>query len=201
MATAPLRFLAIAGSVRAGSYNRRLLAAAAALAPEGIAVDVHDELAALPFFDEDLEGATAGGPPAVRALRDAVRRADGLVIATPEYNHSIPGVLKNGLDWLSRPGPDEVLAGKPVAILGATVGRWGTRLAQSQLRQVLAACEALVLPAPSVFIADAPRVFDADGRLRDASTIAAIRALLVALARWCGEIRRSANVVAGSARR
>src|SRR5581483_11429227 len=91
---------------------------------------------ALPLFDEDLEPATLGGPDAVRQLRAQVAAGDGLLIATPEYNQSLPGVLKNAIDWLSRPWPDEVLAGKPVAVIGASSGRWGARLAQAALRQV-----------------------------------------------------------------
>jgi chromate reductase, NAD(P)H dehydrogenase (quinone) len=141
-----MRILGIAGSLRAGSLNRRLLESAAEYLP----LDITDALGAVPLFNEDLERAL---PPGVRRLREEVRSADGLLIATPEYNHSIPGVLKNALDWLSRPAPDRVLAGKRVAILGVTTGRWGTRLAQAHLRQVLTATECVVMPAPAIYAA------------------------------------------------
>jgi chromate reductase len=183
------RILAIAGSLRRGSYNRRLLEAAAAWTPDGISVELSEGIASLPLFDEDLEREHIGGPPAVRSLRAAIRTADALLIATPEYNHGIPGVLKNAIDWLSRPGPEEVLARKPVAVIGATTGRWGTRLAQSQLRQVLTATEAFVLPAPTLFVASAAAIFDETGQLSDPSTGAALRALLAAIAQWCHGLR------------
>src|ERR1051325_2041730 len=105
--------LGIAGSLRRGSYNRVLLRAASAVSPPDIGLEIYDGIAGLPLFDEDLEARTTGGPPAVKQLRDQVRAAAGLVIATPEYNQSMAGVLKNAIDWLSRPAPDEVLIKKP----------------------------------------------------------------------------------------
>lgn len=179
-----LRILAIAGSLRRNSFNRRLLEAAAANAPAGMTVSVYDDLGSIPMFNEDLEAETDGGPSAVRELRALVAAADGLLIATPEYNQSMPGVLKNAIDWVSRAAPDEVLAGKPVAILGATTGRWGTRLAQHALRQTLTATEALVMPAPSMYIRDVGAVFDEAGRLADASTRDSLRDVLIAFGKW-----------------
>jgi len=176
--------LAIPGSLRRGSFNRRLLEAAAASAPAGMTVAIYDALARLPPFDEDLERESGGGPEPVHRLRGLVAAADGLLIATPEYNQSFPGVLKNAIDWLSRPAPDEVLARKPVAVIGATPGRWGTRLAQAALRQVLHATEAVVLPAPTLFVRDAALLFDASGRLTDEPTREALRELLAAFERW-----------------
>jgi len=187
--------LGIAGSLRQGSYNRRLLHAAARCAPAGLELTVYDDLASIPPFDEDLETASEGGPASVRRLREHARSAQGLLIATPEYNWSIPGVLKNALDWLSRPAPDEVLAGKPVAVIGATGGSWGTRLAQAALRQVLTATEAAVLPAPALFIRDAGRLFPPGGELTDAPTIERLRAVLDAFAKWI-ELLRGARSVA-----
>ena len=178
------RILAIAGSLRRGSWNRRLLDAAAANAPAGMTVSVYDDLGSIPMFNEDLESAPGGELGAVRRLRAAIAGADGLLIATPEYNQSMPGVLKNAIDWMSRAAPDEVLAGKPVALLGATTGRWGTRLAQHALRQTLAATEALVMPAPALYIRDVEVVFDASGRLADASTRDSLRDVLIALEKW-----------------
>ncbi|MBO9661826.1 NAD(P)H-dependent oxidoreductase [Dokdonella sp.] len=178
-----IRVLAIAGSLRRDGYNGRLLDAAARIAPAHVHVVRHD-LRGVPLFDEDLERATGDGPDGVRALREAVAGADGVLIATPEYNQSIPGVLKNALDWLSRPAPVEVLVGKPVAILGASPGRWGTRLAQAALRQVLAATESAVLPAPMLFVRDAAQAFDANGALVDAAVEASLHRLLDAFAGW-----------------
>ncbi len=174
--------LAIAGSLRRDSLNRRLLHAAAACAPDGMRLQIYDELAALPLFDEDIEAsALASGP--VRALRDRVASASALLIATPEYNQSMPGVLKNAIDWLSRPAPDEVLAGKPVALIGASAGRWGTRLAQAALRQVLFATESRVLTGPALYLAQAQAAFDGDGRLIDTAALASLREVLLGLSR------------------
>jgi chromate reductase len=180
------RLLALPGSLRRRSYNRRLLDAAAEIAPPGVSVHVypHAELAAVPLFDEDLEEETGGGPEAVRRLRREVAAADGLLIATPEYNQSIPGVLKNTLDWLSRESPVELLAGKPVAVVGATAGRWGTRLAQSVVRQVLAATGARAMSAPQLYAAGAAALFDDEGRLTDAATRRQLAAVLAAFAEW-----------------
>lgn len=138
------------------------------------------DLGTIPLFNEELEA--GGGPESVRALRDALASAQGLLISTPEYNWSIPGVLKNAIDWLSRP-PEEVLAGKPVAIMGATTGRGGTRLAQATLRQVLTSTESLVMPSPTLFV-NGPNAFDADGHLIDASTRAQLDKLLAAFGKW-----------------
>jgi chromate reductase, NAD(P)H dehydrogenase (quinone) len=179
-----LPVLALAGSLRRGGYNRRLLEHAARCAPTALAIEVYPDLCAVPLFDEDLEAATAGGPEGVRRLRAAVAAAAGILIATPEYNHSLPGVLKNALDWLSRPAPQEVLAGKPVAIMGASSGRWGTRLAQAALRQVLTATEAAVMPAPTLFVQDAARAFDAAGNLSDPATLRTLDDLLDSFGGW-----------------
>lgn len=181
---APYRILALPGSLRRNGYNRRLLEAAARVAPAGMRVGVYAALADIPLFDEDLEFATHGGPEGVRSLRSAVAAADGILIATPEYNQSLPGVLKNTIDWLSRPAPDEVLAGKPVAITGVSAGRWGTRLAQAALRQVLAATESQVMPAPMLFVRDAAQLFDDGDGLCDAAALQSLQGLLQAFLRW-----------------
>ncbi len=183
------RILAIAGSLRQGSWNRRLLQAAAASAPAGMTISVYEDLASIPMFNEDLEQETVGGPDAVRQLRLNVASADGLLIATPEYNQSIPGVLKNAIDWLSRAAPDEVLAGKPVAIIGASSGRWGTRLAQHALRQTLVATESLVMPAPALFIRDVDGKFDDAGRLSDIPARNSLQAVMDSLENWIGKFQ------------
>ena len=162
-----LEVLAIAGSLRRGSWNRRLLAAATELAPPRLHLTVYDDLTSIPMFDEDHELTGRGG---VDALCARIAACDGLLLSTPEYNRSIPGVLKNAIDWISR---TDVLAGKPVAVIGATPGRWGTRLAQAELRRVLEATEAVVMPAPAVFVREVEALFNADGALSDAAVMIA----------------------------
>lgn len=183
--TPPRRVLCLAGSLRRDSWNRRLLHAAVAQAPAALQMSVHDDLGSVPMFDEDLEQADPCGPAGVQRLRKAIAAADGLLIATPEYNHAVPGVLKNALDWLSRESPDgEVLAEKPVAVLGASSGPWGTRLAQASVRQVLHTCGALVMPAPTLFIANAATRFDEHGALSDAATAQSLQRFVLAFDRW-----------------
>jgi chromate reductase, NAD(P)H dehydrogenase (quinone) len=179
------RVLAIPGSLRAASFNRALLHAAVEEVPAGMTIDLYNDLATIPLFDEDLEQATGGGPESVQLLRTRAAAADGLLIATPEYNQSLPGVLKNAIDWLSRGATDEkvVLVRKPIAVIGATAGPWGTRFAQSALRHTLYATESLVMPAPTLFVRESEKVF-ADGRLADARTRTQLRVVLAAFARW-----------------
>jgi chromate reductase, NAD(P)H dehydrogenase (quinone) len=180
------RVLAIAGSLRHGSFNRLLLRAAAEVAPQGMSIHSYDNLGAVPLFNADHEQPP---PDGVQQFRAAVAAADGILIATPEYNWSIPGVLKNAIDWLSRPLPDEPLIGKPVGIIGATTGSWGTRLSQAALRQVLCATESLVLPAPALFVRNAATVFDEAGHLTEESTRNLLRTLLQAFQQWIGNVR------------
>lgn len=161
-APTPPRIVAFPGSLRRASLNRRVLAALRDAGSHSLDVTLYNDLAAIPLFSEDLEA--EGPPPSVAQLCDEIAAADGLVIATPEYNQSIPGVLKNALDWISR-GP--VLEEKPVAVLGATVGPWGTRLAQAALRQTLAAMSAQVMPQPMLFLPRAETSFDGNGRADD----------------------------------
>lgn len=184
--TTPVRrVLCLAGSLRRDSWNRRLLQAAVVQAPATLQLDVYDALSAVPLFDEDLEQREPAGPAGVQALRAAIAAADGLIIATPEYNHAMPGVLKNALDWLSRESPaGEVLSEKPVGVLGASSGPWGTRLAQASLRQVLHACGALVMPAPTLFVANAASRFDADSALTDLATVQSLQSFTLAFERW-----------------
>jgi chromate reductase len=201
--TATRRVLCLAGSLRRDSWNRRLLQAAAAATPAWMLLDVYDDLAGIPLFDEDLEQREPAGPPGVHALRTAVAAADGLLIATPEYNQSLPGVLKNVLDWLSREGADgEVLVDKPVAVIGASAGPWGTRLAQTAVRQVLHACGAVVMPAPTLFVANAAGRFDASGRL-DAATTQSLQRLVRAFGQWMARVTPMSDVpqVAADSRR
>ena len=151
-----------AGSLRRGSYNRALLRAATELAPLGLHIAIH-ELDAIPLYNGDIEA--AGAPPGVVQLRDAIRQADGLLIATPEYNHGVPGVLKNAIDWLSRPPRDSALSGKVAAVMGASPGMTGTARGQSQLRQAFVLTNTYALLQPEVLVGYAHEKFDADGRL------------------------------------
>jgi chromate reductase len=189
------RVLCLAGSLRRDSWNRRLLRLAATAAPAQMSLDVYDDLSAIPLFDEDLERRELAGAPGVRALRAAVIAADGLLVATPEYNQSLPGVLKNALDWLSRESPDgEVLLDKPVAVIGASAGPWGTRLAQTAVRQVLHACGAVVMPTPTLFVANAAVRFDADGLL-DATATQSLQRLVLAFGQWIDRVKPLRDVL------
>ncbi len=185
MNTDTIRVLGIAGSLRRGSYNRALVRAAAGLAPEGMTIEPF-ELHDVPFFDADVE--KAGDPAAVTALKEAVRSADALLIATPEYQHSVPGVLKNALDWASRPPKDPPLARKPVAVMGATPGRFGTARAQADLRKVLSYNDALVLQRPEVMVPRAAQAFDEDLNLVDEDARGFLRQLLANLAAWTRQV-------------
>jgi len=178
----PLRVCGIAGSLRQGSYNRALLRAAVELAPDGLEIAVFDRLGDVPLYNADVEA--AGDPEPVVALKTAIRQADALLIATPEYNYGVPGVLKNAIDWASRPPGKSVLEGKPAALLGATPGHGGTARAQLALRQSFVFTRTAVLPGPEVLVAEAPERFGEDGTLRDESTRKHVRDLLERLVRW-----------------
>ena len=173
------RILAISGSLRERSYNRALLRAARELAPAGVEIEEFD-LSPIPFYDGDVEA--AGDPEPVASLRAAVAEADALLLATPEYNRGTSGALKNAIDWLSRPALASVLRWKPVAIMGASSGRGGTRRAQEQVREALLFPGAVVLEAPEVLVHLAWERFDADGELVDEQVKDDVQALLHALA-------------------
>jgi chromate reductase len=172
-----VRLLGIAGSLRRGSYNALLLRGAAELLPPKATLERWDGLGALPHFSEDLEDEHL---PAVEALRDALRSADGLLIATPEYNATIPGYLKNALDWASRPPGEGALAGLPAAVIGASTGRFGAAWAQADLRKSLAHAGAHVIDR-ELAVAQAHEAIDPDGRLADPGQTAALADLLAEL--------------------
>ena len=172
--------LGFAGSLRQKSYNRAALRAAEELLPSDVRLDIFD-LAPIPPFSEDEEKTP---PAAVVEFKRAIRAADAILIATPEYNYSIPGVLKNAIDWASRPYGDSAWSGKPVAILGASVGKLGTARAQYHLRQVFVFLDMHPLNKPEVMIGPAGDVFDADGRLKDEKTRELIKKQLNALVEW-----------------
>ena len=178
--TAPLTILGIAGSLRRGSFNRGAIRVASDLAPPGVTIQPL-EIGDLPLYNHDLE---VDPPPVVRSLRATIKAADAVLIATPEYNYSIPGVLKNALDWGSRPAAENAWRGKPVAILGATGGQFGSVRAQYHLRQIFVFLDMYALNRPEVMIARAKEKFDAEGNLTDLETRDRIRTLVDALVAW-----------------
>jgi chromate reductase len=175
-----MRILGISGSLRSDSHNTRLLRAAAEKLPPGVELELFDGLAALPPYDEDIDGAVA--PPAVARLRRAIARADALLISTPEYNASVPGVLKNAVDWASRPFPDNPLRGKPVAVIGASTGLFGAVWAQAELRKSLRHTGAHVLD-DELPVGMADHAFTQHGKLADDELERRLEELVAALAR------------------
>ncbi|AEG61464.1 NADPH-dependent FMN reductase [Desulforamulus ruminis] len=175
-----IHILGFAGSLREGSYNRAALRAAQELLPEGVTLEIFD-LSPIPLFNEDVE--KEGFPEPVQAFKERIAAADALLIATPEYNYSIPGVLKNALDWASRPPGQSPLNDKPVAIMGASAGYFGTARAQYHLRQM---CVILNMHPinKEVFIAGAGDKFDPQGKLADERSRKGISQLLLALKDW-----------------
>lgn len=176
-----LSVVGIAGSLRQGSLNKALLRAAQELASDRLRIEIHD-LAGIPLYNQDVENDRV--PDAVTALRDAVRGADGLLIATPEYNHGVPGVLKNTIDWLSRPPRASALNGKPAAILGASPGMTGTARAQSQLRQAFGFTNTYAMLQPEILVARAREKFDEGGQLTDEPTRKYLTSFLESFAAW-----------------
>jgi chromate reductase, NAD(P)H dehydrogenase (quinone) len=173
--------LGIAGSLRSGSYNRALLRTAVDLSPERM--DIHTfDLAGVPLYNYDVEH--QADPDRVAEFKQAIADTDAVLIATPEYQQGVPGVLKNALDWASRPPGQSPLQYKPVAIMGASPGMTATARAQTQLRQTLAYNSCLTLMRPEVLVGRAHEKFDADGRLTDEGTITFLRELLAAFSDW-----------------
>jgi chromate reductase len=174
-----LNILGISGSLRKRSYNTALLREAAALMSPGMKLEIYN-LSPLPMFNPDEEHPF---PASVADFRDRLREADGLLIASPEYNSSLSGMLKNALDWASRP-PQNPLFGKPVAIMGASTGNFGTVRAQLHLRQVLTHIGALSLSKPEVLVARAEQAFDAERNLVDPAARDFLKDMLIAFSRW-----------------
>jgi chromate reductase len=190
-----LHLVGFAGSLRRESFNRALLAAAGQVAPAGMTIDVVD-IGQLPFYDADVE--REGDPPSVAGFKAALQEADGVLIAAPEYNAGIPGVLTNAIDWASRLPGRAPLTGKPVALMGASPGQIGTARAQVHLRQVLDHVHARVLPPPELLLARAHEKFDALRRLADVDARKLLATLLDRLAVWIH--RERAAVAAASPR-
>jgi chromate reductase len=181
----PVRILGIAGSLRRASYNRAALRAARELVPADASLETF-ELDGIPGFNQDDERTP---PPQVVELKARVRQADAILLVTPEYNYSIPGVLKNAIDWASRPYGDSAWSGKPVAVMGASVGTLGTARAQYHLRQCFVFLNMYPLNQPEVMIANAAQRFDADGTLTDDKVRELIRQLLHNLAVWTRQLQ------------
>ncbi|NMG37135.1 hypothetical protein GRF61_22005 [Azoarcus sp. TTM-91] len=168
MSTRPLKVVTLVGSLRKGSYNRMVAQSLAELAPAGLSVELLASVGDIPHYDADLQA--EGFPGAVVAMGDAIRAADGVIIVTPEYNYSVPGVLKNAIDWLSRLDK-QPFAGKPVAIQSASMGVFGGARAQYHLRQILVFLDAIVLNRPEVMVGAAQTKVNEDtGTLGDAGT-------------------------------
>ena len=180
MADTNIRVLGISGSLRKASFNTGLLRAAVQLAPPNVSIETAD-LSAIPLYNEDVHA--QGFPPPVATLRAQVAAADALLIATPEYNYSMPGVLKNAIDWVSRP-PNQPFEGKPLALMGASPGSLGSARAQYHLRQTAVFLNMYPLNKPEVFVARAHERFDGEGNLVDDKVRGYVAQLLTALADW-----------------
>jgi chromate reductase len=182
----PVHILGIAGSLRCGSYNRAALRAATQLVPEDATIDIF-ELDGIPAFNQDEEQ----NPPAkVVELKARIREADAVLIVTPEYNYSVPGVLKNAIDWASRPYGDNAWSGKPAAIMGASVGTIGTARAQYHLRQMFVFLNVFPVNQPEVMIGNAAERFDAEGNLTNEATKDFIHQLLQNLVVWTRQLQQ-----------
>jgi len=183
--THTMTIIGIAGSLRKDSYNRAALRAAQHLAPDDTTIEIFDLQGIPPFTQDDEQH-----PPAtVAALKTRIRAADAILLVTPEYNYSIPGVLKNTIDWASRPYGDNAWDGKPVAVMGASVGTLGTARAQYHLRQVFVFLNMYALNRPEVMIGNAAQRFDAQGNLTDTTTQDLIRQLFRNLVDWTRHLR------------
>ncbi len=182
-----VNILGIAGSLRQGSYNRSALRAAVKLAPPGSTLEIGD-LDGIPLFNEDQEKEF---PPRAREFKAKVSAADAILIVTPEYNYSVPGVLKNAIDWASRPYGTSAWNAKPVGIMGASIGMFGTSRAQNHLRQMSVFLNMFPLNQPEVMIANAAEKFDEQGNLKDPKTTEKIKELLEALVDWTRRLKKT----------
>ena len=183
----PVRILGIAGSLRRKSYNRAALRAAQQLVPQDAVLDIF-ELDGIPVFSEDDERQP---PVKIVELKKRIREADAILFVTPEYNYSIPGGLKNAIDWASRPYGDNDWNGKPVAVMSASLGTLGTARAQYHLRQVFVFLNMLAINQPEVMIANAGQNFDAEGNLTNETTKNLIRQLLANLVGWTRGLQKA----------
>jgi chromate reductase len=186
MADKKIRILGFAGSLRKGSYNKMALKVAAKLVPRDAEVEIFD-LEGMPTFNQDLE---QNPGPKVVEFKEKIRRADAILIVTPEYNYSIPGVLKNAIDCASRPYGDNAFEGKPVAVMGTSTGMLGTARAQYHLRQCFVFLNMLPINTPEVMIPYAQAKFDENGNLKNAEEKERIRNLLQTLVDWTKKLSK-----------
>jgi chromate reductase len=175
-----LKILGFAGSLRSGSYNKALLRAAVDLLPEGVTLEIFD-IDGIPPFNQDVE---ANIPTKVKEFKSKIRESSAILIATPEYNYSVPGVLKNAIDWASRPYGDNPFDGKPVAIISASIGMLGGARAQYHLRQMFVFLNMYPVNGPEVIVPFAQNKFDTSGNLVDENTKKFLSQLLQNLANW-----------------
>lgn len=175
------KIIAFAGSLRKGSFNKALLRAAVELAPADMDINIFD-LEGIPLFNADLE--KEGDPERVTQFKEQIRKADGVLIASPEYNHGMTGITKNAVDWASRPGNDAPLNGKAVGIMGASPGSTGTARSQDQLRQTLKSINALCMAKPEILVGRAHEKFNDDGTLTDEKTRKYLQKYLEDFANW-----------------
>ncbi|HEU4434863.1 MAG TPA: NAD(P)H-dependent oxidoreductase [Pyrinomonadaceae bacterium] len=185
----PIVILGIAGSLRKESYNRLLLRAAQELSPEGARIETF-EIDGMPAFNQDEE---ADPHPRVVELKQRVRAADAILFVTPEYNYSIPGVLKNAIDCASRPYGDSAWSGKPVAVMGASIGAIGTARAQYHLRQAFVFLNMFPVNQPEVMVGNAQKRFDQEGKLTDETTKQLVQQLLAELVNWTKRLSNDAR--------
>lgn len=181
----PIKILAFAGSLRKGSYNKALVRAAIEVAPQNITIEVFD-LEGIPPYNQDLENQP---PQKVQDFKAKIKSADALLIATPEYNYSVPGILKNAIDWASRPRKDTPLEGKPVAIMSASIGKFGGARAQYHLRQSFIFLNMHPINKPEVMLPSAAENIDENGRVTNEQTRQLILQLLEALADWTKKLK------------
>jgi len=182
-----IRVLGVAGSLRAGSFNRSLLRAAVDLVPAGMEIATFEGLREIPPYDADVE--SQGDPPPVAAWKRAISEADAVLFVTPEYNYAVPGVLKNAFDWASRPAGKSPLNRKPAGIMGVSGGNSGTARAQLALRQSCVFTETYAMLRPEVLVPRGAEKFDAEGRLTDERTREAVRKFLGVFASWIERFR------------
>jgi chromate reductase, NAD(P)H dehydrogenase (quinone) len=180
-----IKILGFAGSLRVGSYNKALLRAATALLPDDVTLEIFD-VNDIPPFNQDLE---MNMPPTVKEFKSKIREADAIVIATPEYNYSVPGVLKNAIDFASRPYGDNPFNDKPVAIMSASIGMLGGARAQYHLRQMFVFLNMHPVNGPEVIVTSAQNKFDSNGNLIDENTRVFLKQLLQNLVNWTRRLR------------
>ncbi len=182
-----VRILGISGSLRPNSLNSAALRAAQQLVPDGTTIEIYEGIGTFPYYDDEL--AANAFPPAVAEFKERIRAADGVLVVTPEYNHGIPGVLKNALDWGTRPVGDSAWAEKPFAMMGVATGQNGTARAQVQLRAYATAMNLFMLPRPEVLIGNARGKFDADLNFTDEAGRQFMQQHLIAFSAWIRRLR------------